>query len=80
MSKVEQAIRNDPRVDSISDERGGRGDPGDGIWVYLKNGYESGADPFASLHQIHEDTWTACKQAMRYIKVCTRECCTGPKK
>lgn len=36
-------------IESISDERGN----GDGIWVYLKDGFIWDNDT----HQVHEETW-----------------------
>lgn len=44
-------IKNDPRVESISDERGRRGDGGDGIWVYLHVGFHSIS---TGCHCVHE--------------------------
>ena len=40
-------VANDPRVDSISDERG----MGDGLWIYLKNPY---VNDFLETTFIHE--------------------------
>ena len=59
-------LKSDPRIDSISDERG----YGEGIWVYAndRNGYfiEGGSEAGGSYVQIHEDTLRdVLKQANR---------------
>lgn len=58
MSKVEQRVRNDRRVHSIFDER----TSGDGIWVYLKDGFN-----FEGCSAVHEDSWTQCEKALRTV-------------
>ena len=50
-------ILNDPRVDSVSDERG----YGDGIWVYLKKGY---INQRLECGTIHEHTIAECCQQL----------------
>ena len=50
-------ILNDPRVDSVSDERG----YGDGIWVYLKQGY---INQRLECGTIHEHTIAECCQQL----------------
>ena len=52
LPKTIAKLANDPRVESISDERGGF-DGGDGIWVYLKPGFMCTA---TQTHCVHE--WT----------------------
>jgi hypothetical protein len=64
MSTLRDRILAHPAVESISDERepGDRTSncEGDGIWVYLKDGwanFENG-DGYDALHCVHEWTWT----------------------
>lgn len=66
----------DPRVESVSDERraderGAQNVEGDGIWVYLRDGYVAPDGPFESdwLHAVHEWNLTALREAM--ANVCT---------
>ena len=68
-----QKVRNHKFVDSVSDER----NSDSGIWVYLKNGYHTGEYEgyYDRLHQIHEDTWSECLRALRYVKPCDCEDC-----
>ena len=40
-------LRNDPRVQSVSDERG----IGDGIWVYLKEGFTNERLECSTIHE-----------------------------
>jgi len=59
-------LKSDPRIDSVSDERG----YGEGIWVYAndRDGYfiEGGSEAGGSYVQIHEDTLRGVlKQANR---------------
>lgn len=51
----------DKRIEATSDERA----TGDGIWLYLKPGWIWG-----EVHFVHEDTVTACRQALRTVEAC----------
>lgn len=59
-------IRNHPLVDEVSDERS----TGDGIWVYLVNGYCWG-----EVHSLHEDTVKGLLAAWDDITRCICGCC-----
>jgi hypothetical protein len=61
-------LRNDHRVEEVSDERGS----GDGIWVYLtKDWYSEMTGNHSSAadlsHTIHEQTVEKCWEQMRHI-------------
>lgn len=68
--RIRDRIMKDPRVSEISDERS----LDCGIWVYLKRGYCDGELRYHSaagcLHQIHEDTWTACLAKLNRVTPC----------
>ncbi len=70
MSKIIERIKADPRVADISDERGF----GEGFWVYTKGwcteAHPAGHDEATCLHGIHEDSPTACWEAMRSLAPC----------
>lgn len=51
-------LRVDARVSSVDDERG----LGDGVWVYLKDGYVNDSTECA---MVHEETPTACLRVLR---------------
>lgn len=51
----------DTRVLETSDERAA----GDGVWFYLKPGYQMGGG-----HTIHEDTATACRKRLPEVTKC----------
>ena len=59
-------IRSDPRVDSVSDERSSA----DGIFVYLKPGYQTMNDPIGHEHAIHEDSIAEVVKQMKWIMEC----------
>lgn len=56
------------KIEEVSDERGS----GDGYWVYLKNGWNSGD---VGDHTIHEGTITECRDAMKMVLKCEGSCC-----
>lgn len=62
-------IKSNPHVHSISDERAS----GDGIWVYLRNGFNNGD---GGEHAIHEDTFAACAEKLSLITPCNCKDCT----
>ena len=64
--KAIDRLKADPRVHSVSDERGS----GDGYWVILNTGFS--AD---DCHALHEDSPSACLKAMRYVCPCDCEDC-----
>ena len=41
----------DPRVETVSDERGPGKDPGDGLWIYLKEPYWNPVTDIATIHE-----------------------------
>jgi hypothetical protein len=60
-------LRADPRVAEISDERGGDPEGGDGIWIYLKDGFDSNGDPWIVSTCIHEWNLTDLRAAMTAV-------------
>lgn len=69
MATYKQRIMDDPRVESISDERSTQ----DGIWVELHRGYINAP---METHTIHEDTWRDCWRQLKYdIEPCMCEQC-----
>ena len=79
MSKVERAVRNDPRVTEVSDERkpgDSKSNPGDGIWVYLvsnlcHHGLRGGdCVKGGCVHSVHEYTWTDVAKGLREVGPC----------
>ncbi len=70
----------DSRVSEVSDESYNYSEAegaGDGFWVYLKKGWESGDDPAQSVHCVHEWKREDVLAAMRRIKPCSRPCCVN---
>lgn len=54
-------LRADPRVSSVSDERS----TGDGIWIYLRTGFDSRMDVVSGVTTyVHEQTIPALRAAM----------------
>lgn len=63
-----QKLLDDPRVQSIEDER----NEDNGYWVYLVNGW---FNPYLETHCIHEDTVKAVLDQMKDIEKCHCEWC-----
>jgi hypothetical protein len=70
MSKYLDKLRSDPRVADVSDERGF----GDGYFVALKDGYDTG-DEGTTI--IHEYTVKALRASMARVRK-VDECCDRP--
>jgi len=74
MSAIESKVRNNPKVQEISDER----DQDAGIWAYLKPGFYHGSSfchPYDRRHNAHEETWTALNKALRDVHPCDCAAC-----
>ncbi len=65
------ALRADPRVREIDDERA----YGNGFWLYLSQGWSDDADA----HVVHADTAAELAELMRYVRECDCEQCVQPK-
>lgn len=65
------ALRADPRVREIDDERV----YGNGFWLYLRHGWSDDADA----HVVHADTAAELVEHMRYVRRCDCERCAPPK-
>lgn len=58
-------------IDEVDDTR--KGLEPNGIWVYLKPGYQNGFDP--GCHQIHEDTVRECVISLSAVEPCDCDDC-----
>jgi hypothetical protein len=58
-----EKLRSDPRVADVSDERGQE----HGIWVYLRQGWDTAYDPLQVTRTIHEDTVGEIRVAMKRV-------------
>lgn len=75
MKKLPKAIfdlKDDPRVDTIEDER----DDNNGYWVYLKRGLINDAD---GIHMVHEMTVKDVMEKMKASNIVPCQCgsCLG---
>lgn len=79
MFKVEQHVRNDPRVVEVSDERepgDTKASPGDGIWAYLapnccNHTLRGGkCEVGCCTHSVHEYTWSDVAKGLRKVGFC----------
>ena len=75
--KIADLIRSNPAVLEVNDERNS-GDgfgSGDGIWVYLNQGF---VEPLNGIHMIHEDTYRECASLLDTVIVCNcNDYCKG---
>ena len=62
LPKTLERFRKD--IVDISDERA----DGDGYWVYLRRGLQQSAK--TQVHNVHEDTVTACARAFKWVRPC----------
>lgn len=60
-----------PIVEDVSDERGGPGDPADGIWIYLKDGWCAYGEE--GLHCVHEWNMKDLFAAFEFVEPCRCE-------
>ena len=60
-------LRADPRVESVSDERDGLAGGGDGIWIYLKDGWDANNDPWIVSTCVHEWNIRDLRNAMKNV-------------
>lgn len=65
-------LAQDPRIDSIEDER--NDDADGGFWIYLKKGYYKGAGQ-DGCHLIHEYCKKDVLEALSYVEKCECEEC-----
>ena len=68
-SPITQKILKNPKVHSISDERGA----GDGFWIYLKLGWIDNVGTGA--HMVHEDTPEEAYKYLQWVSKCDCDEC-----